>query len=95
MSSSKRFFVIEFLYSSDEHGFTLLHWAAWYGRLSAVQLLLQRGARVNAVNRGEISLILTSFNLFYEFPGDDTPLHLAVSHNHFDIVQHVSSSFSF
>ena len=43
-------------YSSDEHGFTLLHWAAWYGRLAIVQLLLQRGARVNAVNRGRISI---------------------------------------
>jgi len=59
------FFLIEFLYSSDEHGFTLLHWAAWYGRLSIVQLLLQRGVRVNAVNRGKISLI-TSFNIFFK-----------------------------
>ena len=39
------------IHQSDEHGFTLLHWAAWYGRLSIVQLLLSRNARVNAVNR--------------------------------------------
>lgn len=52
---------------SDEHGFTLLHWAAWYGRLSIVQLLLQRGARVNAVNRGKI-FIIKFLNLFYKYP---------------------------
>jgi ankyrin repeat protein len=64
-SSKGTFSFIKFLYSSDEHGFTLLHWAAWYGRLSIVQLLLQRGVRVNAVNRGKISLI-TSFNIFFK-----------------------------
>jgi integrin-linked kinase len=55
----------ECLYSSDEHGFTLLHWASWYGRLSIVPLLLQRGARVNAVNRGKTSIIRLS-NLTYQ-----------------------------
>jgi integrin-linked kinase len=38
---------------SDEHGFTLLHWASWHGSLPIVQLLLERGARINAINRGE------------------------------------------
>ncbi|CAF0722202.1 unnamed protein product [Didymodactylos carnosus] len=38
---------------SDEHGFTLLHWASWNGRLPIVLLLVQRGARVNAVNKSD------------------------------------------
>ena len=51
----KNLLFIGFVCSSDEHGFTLLHWASWYGHLSIVQLLLQQGARVNAVNRGKMS----------------------------------------
>ena len=48
------------IHQSDEHGFTLLHWAAWYGRLSIVQLLLSRNARVNAVNRSMRSSLLVT-----------------------------------
>ena len=53
----KRHILLTMLFhSSDEHGFTLLHWAVWYGCLPIVQLLLQRNVRVNAVNRGIIFL---------------------------------------
>ncbi|KFD49115.1 hypothetical protein M514_10057 [Trichuris suis] len=37
----------------DDHGFSLLHWAAKGGHLKIVDMLLQRGARVNATNVGD------------------------------------------
>ncbi|OON15692.1 ankyrin repeat protein, partial [Opisthorchis viverrini] len=37
----------------DEHRFSLLHWAAREGRLAVVDLLVMRGARVNATNMGD------------------------------------------
>jgi len=37
----------------DDHGFSPLHWAAKYGQFKIVELLLQRGARVNVVNKGD------------------------------------------
>lgn len=39
--------------SSDDHGFSPLHWAAKEGHLNLVTLLIQRGARVNATNMGD------------------------------------------
>lgn len=45
---------ITFLISfRDDHGFSPLHWACKEGHLKLVELLLQRGARVNATNRGD------------------------------------------
>ncbi|OXA52679.1 integrin-linked protein kinase [Folsomia candida] len=41
------------LNQGDDHGFSALHWAAKYGQYKIVELLLQRGARVNAVNKGD------------------------------------------
>ncbi|CAL8087043.1 unnamed protein product [Calicophoron daubneyi] len=37
----------------DEHRFSLLHWAAREGQLPIVDLLVLRGARVNATNMGD------------------------------------------
>ncbi|KAI6241576.1 Protein kinase domain-containing protein [Aphelenchoides fujianensis] len=37
----------------DDHAFSLLHWASKEGHLSIVELLLARGARVNATNMGD------------------------------------------
>lgn len=38
---------------SDDHGFSPLHWAAKEGHFKIVELLMQRGARINATNRGD------------------------------------------
>ena len=37
----------------DEHRFSLLHWAAKAGKTAIVDMLIQRGARVNATNMGD------------------------------------------
>ena len=62
---------MDFLYnfSRDDHRFSLLHWAAREGWTNIVDLLIGRGARINATNMG-----------------DDTALHLASAHGHYDIV---------
>lgn len=38
---------------SDDHGFSPLHWCAKEGHSKLVEMLLQRGARVNATNMGD------------------------------------------
>ncbi|KAM7537931.1 hypothetical protein Aperf_G00000079042 [Anoplocephala perfoliata] len=60
----------------DEHRFSLLHWAAREGRRAIVELLISRGARVNATNLG-----------------DDTALHLASAHGHYDVVYFLLNNF--
>lgn len=42
-----------FSISSDDHAFSLLHWASKEGHISIVEMLLVRGARVNATNMGD------------------------------------------
>lgn len=37
----------------DDHAFSLLHWASKEGHVSIVEMLLVRGARVNATNMGD------------------------------------------
>ncbi|PAV89225.1 hypothetical protein WR25_13614 [Diploscapter pachys] len=37
----------------DDHAFSLLHWAAKEGHVSIAEMLLNRGARVNATNMGD------------------------------------------
>ncbi|XP_063609945.1 integrin-linked protein kinase homolog pat-4-like, partial [Penaeus indicus] len=37
----------------DDHGFSLLHWAAKEGHLGIVEMLIIRGARINATNLGD------------------------------------------
>lgn len=39
--------------SRDDHGFSPLHWAAKEGHLKIVEMLVQRGARINSTNRGD------------------------------------------
>lgn len=41
------------LNQGDDHRFSLLHWAAWDGQTGIAELLLSRGARVNATNMGD------------------------------------------
>ena len=41
------------LFYRDEHRFSLLHWAAREGRANIVDMLLMRGARINATNMGD------------------------------------------
>lgn len=79
---------------SDEHGFTLLHWACKHGRLSIVQSLIERGVRINAVNRGKRRMDGTIISIVSSMIlGDDTSLHLAVSYNHLDTVQYVRLNY--
>lgn len=35
----------------DDHGFSLLHWASWDGHLSIVEILVNKGAKINCVNK--------------------------------------------
>lgn len=37
----------------DDHRFSLLHWAAREGRTNIVEMLISRGARINATNMGD------------------------------------------
>ncbi|XP_037070457.1 integrin-linked protein kinase homolog pat-4-like [Pollicipes pollicipes] len=37
----------------DDHGFSPLHWAAKYGHVGIVEMLIQRGARIGATNMGD------------------------------------------
>lgn len=41
------------LNQGDDHWFTPLHWACRNGRIEVVELLISRGARVSAKNRGD------------------------------------------
>jgi ankyrin repeat protein len=58
------------VYSGD--GFTPLHFAAFFGRFEAAQLLLARGAEVNALGRGWMT---------------GTAMHSAVSRSQADVVR--------
>jgi len=49
----KLFLYFLFGNSRDDHGFSPLHWAAKYGQFKIAELLIQRGARVNVVNKGD------------------------------------------
>lgn len=42
-----------FRFDRDDHGFSPLHWCAKEGHTKLVEMLLQRGARVNATNMGD------------------------------------------
>lgn len=42
-----------FTFFRDDHGFSPLHWCAKEGHTKLVEMLLTRGARVNATNMGD------------------------------------------
>lgn len=44
---------ISFCFYRDDHGFSPLHWCCKEGHLKLAELLVSRGARVNATNRGD------------------------------------------
>ncbi|XP_063713367.1 integrin-linked protein kinase-like [Symsagittifera roscoffensis] len=56
----------------DQHLFTPLHWASWYGHMALVDLLLTppHSARTDVVNMGE-----------------DTPLHCAAQNGHTHVIR--------
>ncbi|CAF0995177.1 unnamed protein product [Brachionus calyciflorus] len=37
----------------DDHGFSLLHWACWDGHLNIVEILVNKGAKINSLNKCE------------------------------------------
>ena len=39
----------------DDHGFSLLHWACWDGRNNIVEMLINRGVKLNSMNKCEDS----------------------------------------
>ena len=41
------------LFYRDDHGFSPLHWAAFAGRNIIVEMLINKGARINATNMGD------------------------------------------
>lgn len=42
-----------FLSSSDDHGFSPMHWASKEGHLNIVDMLISRGAKINSTNMGD------------------------------------------
>lgn len=77
----------------DDHGFSPLHWACFAGRTSIVDMLLNRGTRINATNMGDDTALhlavshghLDCVNLLVKNKADinatneygNTPLHYA------------------
>lgn len=56
-----------FIFCRDDHGFSPLHWCAKEGHSKLVEMLLHRGARVNATNMGDdIPLHLASAHGHYD-----------------------------
>lgn len=51
--SKKIINIIIITFLRDDHGFSPLHWCAKEGHTKLVEMLLQRGVRVNATNMGD------------------------------------------
>ena len=91
------------LNQGDDHRFSLLHWACWDGHLGIVDLLLQRGARLNATNMGDDTplhlaashghrevvrrLVAARAPLNPANEHGNTPLHYACFWNHAEIAE--------
>ena len=46
-------FTFYVLFLSDDHGFSPMHWASKEGRTNIVDMLIGRGAKINATNMGD------------------------------------------
>ncbi|KAL5011274.1 hypothetical protein ScPMuIL_009825 [Solemya velum] len=91
------------LNQGDDHRFSLLHWASLEGRSNIVDMLIQRGARINATNMGddtalhlasshghrEIALMLlhNKANINAINEHGNTPLHYACFWGHDSIAE--------
>lgn len=87
----------------DDHGFSPLHWACLAGRTNLVDMLLTRGARINATNMGDDTALhlasshghLDCVNLLLKNKADvnalnehgNTPLHYASFWGYQDIAE--------
>lgn len=49
----RNLYIILYSTYSDDHGFSPLHWCCKEGHLKLAELLVSRGARINATNRGD------------------------------------------
>ena len=52
-SSMSHYEGIIIVFCRDDHRFSLLHWAAREGRENIVEMLIKKGARINATNMGD------------------------------------------
>lgn len=91
----------------DDHGFSPLHWACFAGRKSIVDMLLNRGALINAANMGDDTalhlaashgnldcvLLLLRNNADVNAVNEhgNTPLHYACFWNHLEIAESLIS----
>uniref|UniRef100_A0A6G1SKF1 Integrin-linked protein kinase n=1 Tax=Aceria tosichella TaxID=561515 RepID=A0A6G1SKF1_9ACAR len=91
------------LNQGDDHGFSPLHWACFAGRTNIVDMLLNRGARINATNMGDDTALhlaashghLECVNLLLKNKADvnamnehgNTPLHYACFWGHRECAQ--------
>lgn len=74
--------------ATDEEDRSALHYAARYGDLDTVKLLIKRGAKVNLSDHGSICDGIRRIKTFLPRPyyfSSGTPLHEAAEHNHTDI----------
>ena len=87
----------------DEHRFSLIHWAAREGKCALIELLVQRGARINVTNMGDDTPLhlaasqghLEAVKLLITLGGNvnavnehgNTPLHYACFWNHVHVAK--------
>jgi integrin-linked kinase len=92
----------------DDHSFSLLHWACWDGKLNLVELLIQRGAKINSLNKCNDTplhcavknghLEVTRYLIRYKINVNatnlhgNTPLHYACYHSYIDIATELINS---
>jgi len=93
------------LNQGDDHWFTPLHWAARAGHLAVVELLISRGARVSAKNRGDDTplhnaaqcghaevtccLVKSKSQINAQNEHGNAPLHYACFANYEEVARHL------